>query len=141
MMLVGMLAWVVRYLLFAYGDNEAAAWMLYGGIILHGICYDFFFVTGQIYIDNKADASIRNSAQGLITFATYGLGMLVGSYVSGFVTEKFVAAISSPLDYDWESVWLVPATIAVLVSVLFVTLFREKPKTVNNEQLAVNSKQ
>jgi nucleoside transporter len=141
MMVVGMLAWVARYLLFAYGDNEAAVWMLYGGIILHGICYDFFFVTGQIYIDNKADASIRNSAQGLITFATYGLGMLIGSYVSGFVTGKFVAAIGSPFNYDWQSVWLVPAAIAVLVSVLFVTLFREKPKTVSREQLAVNSKQ
>jgi nucleoside transporter len=141
MMLVGMLAWVVRYLLFAYGDNEAAVWMLYGGIILHGICYDFFFVTGQIYIDHKADASVRNSAQGLITFATYGLGMLIGSYVSGFVTEKFVAANGSPLNYDWESVWLVPAAIAVLVSVIFVTLFREKPKTVSREQLAVNPEQ
>lgn len=103
------------------------AWMLYGGIILHGVCYDFFFVTGQIYVDNKSEKSIRNSAQGMITFATYGVGMLIGSYVSGFVTEKFVSTSSSSLSYDWQSVWLIPGVIAVLVGLLFIFFFRENP--------------
>jgi MFS family permease len=127
MMLLGIFAWVTRFLLFAFGDNGSEAWMLYGGIILHGICYDFFFVTGQIYIDNKAAAAIRNSAQGMITFATYGVGMLIGSYVSGFVTEKFVSTINSTLHYDWQSVWLIPGAIAVLVSLVFIVFFKERP--------------
>jgi MFS family permease len=126
MMVAGMLAWVIRYIFFAFGDSGPEAWMLYIGIILHGICYDFFFVTGQIYIDNKAEKSIRNSAQGMITFATYGIGMLIGSYVSGFVTEKFVSTNNGVLIYDWQSVWLIPGAIALLVSLLFIVFFRER---------------
>ncbi|MGV3502164.1 MAG: nucleoside permease [Adhaeribacter sp.] len=140
MMLVGMLAWVLRYALFALGDSGTGAWMLYGGIILHGICYDFFFVTGQIYIDNKADDSVRNSAQGMITFATYGVGMLIGSYVAGFVTENFASGPAAALQYDWQSVWLIPAGIALVVSLLFMFFFREKA-AVTREQLTVSSKQ
>ena len=125
-MLAGMLAWVVRYILFAFGDIGSGAWMLYMGIILHGICYDFFFVSGQIYIDKKAEGSFRNSAQGLITFATYGIGMLIGSFVSGFVTEAFVFTINGKANYVWQSIWLVPGAIALLVSFLFLLLFKEK---------------
>ena len=126
LMMVGILAWVVRYVLFAFGDSEAAIWMLYGGIVLHGICYDFFFVTGQIYIDKKADISIRNSAQGMITFATYGIGMLIGSYASGFVTEIFASSPESGLSYDWQSVWLTPGAVAVFVGLVFFLLFKPK---------------
>lgn len=126
-MLLGILAWVIRYLFFAFGDIGSGIWMLYGGIILHGICYDFFFVTGQIYIDKKAEGSVRNSAQGLITFATYGIGMLAGSYISGFVTEKFASSVSSTLAYDWQWVWLVPGAISALVGLLFLVSFKEKP--------------
>ncbi|QNF35661.1 nucleoside permease [Adhaeribacter swui] len=126
MMLLGIFAWIIRYMLFAFGNNETEAWMLYSGIILHGICYDFFFVTGQIYIDRRAEQSIRNAAQGMITFATYGIGMLIGSYISGFVTEKFVSPKGSLLNYDWQSVWLSPATIAMGVGLLFLIFFREK---------------
>jgi len=126
MMLIGMFAWVLRYLLFAFGDIGPGIWMLYFGIILHGICYDFFFVSGQIYIDKKSQPSFRNSAQGLITFATYGLGMFIGSFVSGAVTENFLVKINDLLSYQWQSIWLVPATIALLVGLLFMFFFREK---------------
>lgn len=128
-MLAGMLAWVVRYLFFAFGDIGSGIWMLYLGIILHGICYDFFFVSGQIYIDKKAKKSFRSSAQGLITFATYGIGMLIGSFVSGFVTEKFAITINGSIRYFWQSIWLVPGAIALLVSCMFMVFFREKSLT------------
>ena len=94
MLLVGMAAWVTRYLLFAYGNNAALVWMLYGGIVLHGICYDFFFVTGQIYVDQKAPVDVRAAAQGFITFVTYGVGMLIGSWLSGKVVDRYASLIS-----------------------------------------------
>ncbi|WP_409187161.1 MFS transporter [Antarcticibacterium sp. 1MA-6-2] len=96
------------------------------GIVLHGICYDFFFVSGQIYIDKKSNGSIRNSAQGLITFATYGVGMLIGSFVAGFVTETFVSRSNEELNYIWQSIWLIPGAIALLVAILFLFFFKEK---------------
>lgn len=126
MMLVGMLAWVIRYAFFAFGNNGSEMWMLYGGIILHGVCYDFFFVTGQIYIDNKAHHSIKNAAQGLITFATYGVGMLIGSYLSGFITNQYTFYDNLIVRYDWQSIWLIPAFIIVVVIVFFLMFFKEK---------------
>jgi len=126
MMLIGMFAWVLRYLLFAYGDMGPGIWMLYFGIIIHGVCYDFFFVSGQIYIDNKSQPSFRNSAQGLITFATYGIGMFIGSFVSGGVTENFLVNTSGILSYQWQSIWLVPGIIALVVALTFMFFFREK---------------
>src|SRR5690606_786806 len=113
-MLIGMFAWVVRYLFFAFGDVGPGIWMLYLGIILHGICYDFFFVSWQIYIDKKAKKSFRNSAQGMITFATYGIGMLIGSLISGMVTENFLVTINGSINYIWQSIWLVPGAIALV---------------------------
>jgi MFS family permease len=101
--------------------------MLYLGIILHGVCYDFFFVSGQIYIDKKAKGAFRNSAQGLITLATYGVGMLIGSFVSGMVTENFQSTINGSLNYVWQSIWLVPGGIALATGILFMFLFRERP--------------
>lgn len=131
MLLIGMSAWVIRYLFFSYGDVGAGMWMLYGGIILHGICYDFFFVTGQIYIDNKAGESMKSAAQGLITFATYGVGMLIGSYVSGYLTQQYASTINGVLQYDWKSIWFIPASIAFVVIIIFAIFFKEKETSVN----------
>jgi nucleoside transporter len=126
MLLFGMTAWIIRYLFFAFGDAGSNMWMLYAGIILHGICYDFFFVAGQIFVDNKAGESVKSAAQGMLTFATYGVGMLIGSYVSGFLTEKYSSTINGVLHYQWQSVWLIPAAIAFVVTMLFMFFFSEK---------------
>ncbi|PKH30704.1 MFS transporter [Pseudomonas sp. 43NM1] len=119
-LLVGMLAWALRYLLFAYGNNGDLAFMLFTGIALHGICYDFFFVSGQIYTDAKAPERFRSSAQGLITLATYGLGMLIGFWVAGQVTDHYAAASS----HDWKSIWLFPAGFALVIFVCFSLAFK-----------------
>jgi nucleoside transporter len=121
MLLIGMAAWLVRYLCFAYGDTGGGMWLLYTGIILHGICYDFFFVTGQIYTDQRAGDRIRSSAQGMITLATYGVGMFIGFWVAGMVAEKYAV----PGGHDWKSLWLVPAVIATAVLLLFALMFKE----------------
>jgi nucleoside transporter len=121
MLLVGMAAWMARYTLFAFGDNGALVWMLYGGILLHGICYDFFFVTGQIYVDQKAPGDLRAAAQGFIAFVTLGVGMLIGSWVSGRVVDAFRTGTDS---HAWNQIWLVPAAGAFAVLVLFALFFR-----------------
>ncbi len=127
MLLVGMAAWAARYVLFAYGDAGPLMWMLYGGILLHGICYDFFFVTGQIYVDQRAPADMRAAAQGLIAFVTLGVGMFIGSWLSGLVVDAFATTGSSI--HDWRAIWLVPAGAAALVLVLFATLFNAPTRT------------
>lgn len=124
MLLLGMLAWVIRYLMFGFGDAGSGIWLLYIGIILHGICYDFFFVTGQIYTDERAGEKIRSSAQGMITLATYGVGMLIGFWVAGLVSENFKTADG----HDWKSIWMAPAGIAVAVTLLFLTFFKDPKK-------------
>ena len=121
MMLIGMAAWTLRYVLFAYGDADARMWMLYGGILLHGICYDFFFVTGQIYVDQRADPGIRAAAQGFIAFVTLGAGMFVGAWASGRVVEAYTLG---PASHDWWTIWMIPAAAAAVVMVLFALLFR-----------------
>lgn len=118
-LLVGMLAWALRYLLFAYGNNGDLAFMLFTGIALHGICYDFFFVSGQIYTDAKASERFRSSAQGLITLATYGLGMLIGFWVAGQVTDHYASADS----HEWKSIWLFPAGFALAIFFCFSLAF------------------
>lgn len=122
MLLIGMLAWVIRYALFANGDLGGMVWMLYLGIILHGICYDFFFVTGQIYVDKKADKEIRASAQGFIALLTYGVGLGIGSLLSGKIVDLFTNP--EGVKY-WTSIWWVPCIFAAFVMILFYTMFKE----------------
>ncbi len=124
-LLLGMLAWAVRYALFAYGGPDNISWMLITGIALHGICYDFFFVSGQIYTDSKAGTHYRSAAQGMITLATYGVGMLIGFSVAGAVSDKFNANGV----HDWFQIWIWPAGFAAVILVLFALLFRNEAIT------------
>jgi nucleoside transporter len=127
MLVAGMGAWVLRYVFFAIGGVTDGMWMLWGGILLHGICYDFFFVTGQIYIDHKADAGLRAAAQGLITFITYGLGMFVGSWLSGAVVQHYALSTArGAVTYDWKSIWIFSAVVSVAVLLFFLVSFSEK---------------
>ncbi len=128
MLIVGLIAWITRFICFGYGDGISSEWMLYLAILLHGVCYDFFFVTGQIYTDNKAGEKIKNSAQGLITFATYGVGMGIGSILSGKVLDKYTTKLGETITHNWTSVWLVPAAISVVVLVIFVLVFKDNTR-------------
>ena len=130
-LIVGLVAWIIRFLFFSYGNSGAGEWMLYGGILLHGICYDFFFVSGMIYADQKAGEKIKSSAQGLISLATYGLGMFIGSVLSGIVKDKYTIGTGDAAVTDWASVWMVPAGIAVVVLLLFVLFFKNEKKAVS----------
>jgi nucleoside transporter len=122
MLLVGMLAWAARYALFAYGNLDSAAWMIYGGLLLHGICYDFFFVTGQIYVDKKAPREIRASAQGFIALITYGVGIGLGTIVSGKVGD----ALTSSGVTDWRMFWLIPGIFAAVITLFFALTFKDR---------------
>lgn len=124
--LVGMLAWAVRYLLFAYGNADDLSFMLIIGIALHGICYDFFFVSGQIYTDSKAGVKYKSAAQGLITLATYGVGQLIGFWVAGFIGEKYQAIKATDVAGFWQQTWVVPAGIAFVVMIIFLVLFKDE---------------
>ncbi|MXV49440.1 MFS transporter [Pedobacter sp. HMF7647] len=121
--LVGMLAWAVRYVLFAFGNSGELSFMLLIGIALHGVCYDFFFVSGQIYTNAKAGERYKSSAQGLITLATYGVGMLIGFEVAGWITDTYK---TSETTIDWKMVWLIPSIIAAAVFLLFSVLFKQE---------------
>ena len=127
-LILGMAAWVLRYVLFAYGDAGSGMALLLVGIALHGICYDFFFVSGQIYTNSKAGPAYKSAAQGLITLATYGIGMLIGFSVAGQVTQAYTTAAGA----DWTQIWLFPAGFAAVVLVLFALIFK-------NETLAVSA--
>jgi len=123
-LLIGMLAWAVRYFFFSWGNTGPALWMLYAGILLHGLCYDFFFVTGQIYTDEQAGPRIRASAQGFLAFLTLGVGYLIGAWVSGRVVQHFVLPEGG---HDWRSIWQVPAVGALVILLVFAVLFRPAP--------------
>src|SRR5436190_24125976 len=123
MLLMGITAWLLRYICFAYGNTDANIWMLYAGIILHGICYDFFFVTGYMYTEKKAGEKIKNAAQGLFTFATYGVGMLIGTWFSGRIVNQYKLTTTT---HDWTKIWWVPAYIAMAVIIYFLLFFKEK---------------
>ncbi|MBS1524085.1 MAG: nucleoside permease [Bacteroidetes bacterium] len=125
MLAAGMLAWGLRYVCFAFGDSGANYWMLVAGIVLHGICYDFFFVTGQIYTDRFAGERFKSAAQGFITLATYGLGMMIGYYISGPIVDHWK---TGPEMHDWKAIWLIPGAIAVGVMLLFLLFFTDKKR-------------
>ena len=121
-LLFGMIAWAIRYVLFAYGNADELSFMLLIGIALHGVCYDFFFVSGQIYTDSKAGASNKSAAQGLITLATYGVGMLIGFWVAGQITDNYLVGDL----HNWEKIWIYPAGFAVLVFVFFLIALKNE---------------
>jgi nucleoside transporter len=125
MLVIGMAAWALRYLLFAFGNAGEYMWMLYGGLLLHGVCYVLFFVTGQIYVDNKAPRQTRAAAQGFLTVVTLGLGQLVGSIVSGRVVAHF-ASPTAAIGHDWRNIWLIPATMAGTALIFFTLTFRDR---------------
>jgi nucleoside transporter len=124
-MILGMAAWAVRFALFAYFHEQPnATWMVLGGILLHGMCYDFIFVMGRMYVDKAAGDSLRASAQGLHAVFTLGAGMFVGSWLSGVVAQSYTNAQNV---HDWKAIWLVPAIMSALLIPIFLALFREKP--------------
>jgi len=130
MLLVGMFAWVARYALFAFGNNGTLVALLYLGIILHGVCFDFFFVTGQIYVDQVVQRTQRASAQGFIHVVTYGVGQLIGSWAAGAVVDHYAYARDAASRHQWEAIWMVPAVMAAIVAVLFMLFFKDPPRFV-----------
>lgn len=139
-MLLGMAAWAIRYVFFAYGNANAGMWMLYTGILIHGICYDFFFVSGQIYVDQQATLRIRAAAQGFIAFVTLGIGNVIGSWISGVVVEAYQRAganvagtAGATMTHDWRMIWLIPAVMSVVVFVLFAVAFRPTERVTRDE--------
>ncbi len=125
MILAGMAGWIARYLLFAYADIDANAWMVYGGIALHGVCYDFLFVSTQIYLDKKAPKNLRSSAQALMATATYGLGMFIGAYAAGFVGRQFT--LENNL-HEWNPIWLIATAGVGVIALIFLFLFKDNSK-------------
>jgi nucleoside transporter len=124
-LLVGMAAWALRYALFAFGNTGPLVWMLYTGILLHGVCYDFFFVTGQIYVDERAGLKIRAAAQGFIAFVTLGAGLFIGAWVSGQIVEAYsIVGSDGAVTHDWRSIWTIPAIGAAIILLVFAVLFR-----------------
>ena len=125
MLAIGMAAWILRYALFAFGAPDAVFWMVAVGVLLHGICYDFFFVTGHIYVDKKSTPAVRGQAQGFLVLVTYGLGMFLGAQIAGALFNRFLGDASVLTLERWQDFWLVPTGFALLVLVLFMMTFKD----------------
>jgi nucleoside transporter len=132
MLFVGMLAWVTRYALFAIGAPDEIRWMILIGILLHGVCYDFFFVTGQIYVDKKAPVAIRGQAQGMLVLITLGIGMFIGAQLSGWLKDSIVTAEGTEALLQWRQYWAIPCIGAGVIMVLFAFLFKYDAKKENH---------
>ena len=124
MLMMGMAAWALRYALFALAAPAAVFWMILLGIALHGPCYDFFFVTGQIYVDKKSTPAVRGQAQGFLVLVTYGVGMLIGAQIAGNVYDRFLSGATALALPQWRSFWILPAVFAVAVLIFFTALFK-----------------
>jgi fucose permease len=133
MLVLGMSAWVVRYALFASAAPGAVFWMIALGILLHGICYDFFFVTGQIYVDKKSTPAIRGQAQGFFVLVTYGVGMLIGAQIAGNVYNRFLAGAPALTLPQWNRFWWIPAAFAAAVTLFFTLAFYDRVDERNDE--------
>jgi len=127
-LIMGLLAWSVRYMLLAYGNPYGGLWMFYVAILLHGLCYDFFFMTGQLYTDQEAPAHLRSAAQGVITFLTYGVGMLIGSLASGRTIDYFTRGSGGAMTRNWQSFWVSSAATAFVILLFLAIFFRNNSK-------------
>jgi nucleoside transporter len=125
-LLLGLGSWALRYLLLSYGDAGVNVWMFYLAIVLHGVCFDFFFVTGQLYTDQEAPAHLRSTAQGFITVVTYGFGMLVGSFLSGYALDYFTTSAGGTPVRDWPSFWISSAAMSAVIGLLVLFFFRSR---------------
>jgi MFS family permease len=137
MLIGGMLAWVVRYALFALAAPTAVTWMILLGIVLHGICYDFFFVAGQIYVDKQASPAIRGQAQGFVVLVTYGVGMLVGAQVAGWIFDRVVTGEVDQVLPLWGTFWWIPAGFAAVVMLFFALFFRGGERRIRDVTIPV----
>jgi nucleoside transporter len=136
-LLMGLGSWALRYVLLAYGDPGPAVWMFYLAILLHGVCFDFFFVTGQLYTNQEAPQHLRNTAQGFITVVTYGFGMLVGSFLSGYALDYFTTATTEgTVARDWMSFWLSSAAMSAAIGLLVMIFFTSRARIRAEEKLA-----
>jgi MFS family permease len=138
-LIMGLLAWSVRYMLLAYGNPYGGIWMFYVVILLHGICYDFFFMTGQLYTDQEAPPNLRSAAQGLITFLTYGVGMLIGSLIAGRTVDYFTHTAGGVVTRNWQSFWISSSLSAFVILLLIAIFFRSHSKIVTTDSAAVES--
>ena len=127
-LVAGLVAWTLRYALLAYGNPDSLVWMFYAAILLHGVCYDFFFMTGQLYTDMQAPPNLRGAAQGLIIFLTYGVGMLIGSHLSGFALDYFSTAAGGVVTRDWHGFWVSSSLGAFVILLMIALLFRSNAK-------------